>query len=507
MEYKKLCEEIEREAGRKMQTPLNFKWLSERIFERVHETVSVTTLMRMWGYRKEGGTPREATLDVLARYLGYADYWEFKNKNEEATEPADSEKDMHGAGDEEARVESVENKTAEKTRKRRLWILGGLLGIVVFIACWFFCKCGKTNEGLPAGAKDWTWVMHNPRCDVDSLNVWTYTHGGMTLEENGTLTYFMKDFNVSQVVHGLPAGEYELRVKAWHLPCNLDQARYDYEHAEDKESGTALSKAEIYAGAFTQRVKNYVSEINQETCRYENVLRFVVLDDSVRIGFRSDENRHRGSRAQADDFRLYLLRKAKTEKDFKQMTARRDSAQRVEDARPYLKAGDRIPEKLNGADAELMYNYIKNGDVVDCWMGHEAPIPQGWITEQETSSCKIVHRADVGRGFGDSDIYLEYLSDKPAKPGLLLGQHVFLEAGTYYFGAIFFAQSANWLPTDVCFAVNGYESNCPTDPMMDWRCFSITLHEAQEVTVGLWAPKGSDVRRAGICKLNVWAAI
>ena len=114
------------------------------------------------------------------------------------------------------------------------------------------------------------------------------------------------------------------------------------------------------------------------------------------------------------------------------MTARRDSAQRVEDARPYLKAGDRIPEKLNGADAELMYNYMKNGDVVDCWMGHEAPLPQGWITEQETSRCKIVHRADVGRGFGDSDIYLEYLSDKPAKPGLLLGQHVFLEAGTYY---------------------------------------------------------------------------
>ena len=277
--------------------------------------------------------------------------------------------------------------------------------------------------------------------------------------------------------------------------------------AANKESGTALSKAEIYAGAFTQRVKNYVSEINQETCRYENVLRFVVLDDSVRIGFRSDENWQRGSRAQADDFRLYLLRKAKTEKDFQQMTARRDSAQRIEDARPHLKAGDRIPKKLNGADVELMYNYMKNGDVLDCWMGHEAPIPQGWITEQETSSCKIVHRTDVGRGFGDSDIYLEYLSDKTVKPGLLLGQHVFLEAGTYYFGAIFFAQSANGMPTDVCFAVNGYESNCPADQMMDWRYFSITLHEAQEVTVGLWAPKGSDVRRAGICKLMVWAAI
>ena len=86
-------------------------------------------------------------------------------------------------------------------------------------------------------------------------------------------------------------------------------------------------------------------------------------------------------------------------------------------------------------------------------------------------------------------------------------QHVFLEAGTYYFGAIFFAQSANGMPTDVCFAVNGYESNCPADQMMDWRYFSITLHEAQEVTVGLWAPKGSDVKRAGICKLMVWADI
>ena len=96
-------------------------------------------------------------------------------------------------------------------------------------------------------------------------------------------------------------------------------------------------------------------------------------------------------------------------------------------------------------------------------MGHEAPIPEGWITEQENSRCKIVHRSDVGRGFGDSDIYLEYLSDKPAKPGLLLGQHVFLEAGTYYFGAIFFAQSANGMPTDVRFAVKGLESHCPAD--------------------------------------------
>ena len=107
---------------------------------------------------------------------------------------------------------------------------------------------------------------------------------------------------------------------------------------------------------------------------------------------------------------------------------------------------------------------------------------------------------------GDSDIFLEYRSDEPARPGLLLGQRVFLEPGTYYFAAIFFAQNEDALPSDVIFAAKGYENHCEADRMMDWRCFSITLREAQEVTVGLWAPEGSDVRCAGICKLMVWAA-
>ena len=495
-EYQQLCEAIERQMGRAMQSPLDFKWLSERIFERVHETLSPTTLMRLWGYRT-GVVPRQATLDILARFLGYEDYREFLNKSKETTESRNGE---------EAKVESDEGSRGGKRRKLRWWILGGVTFAVAVGVWWLFGKCWKANTDMPAGAEDWTCTIRNPQCDTDSLDVWTFAQGGRPLEEDGTLAYYMKDFDAYQIIHGLPAGEYELRARAWHLPSNSEKALYDYEHTEDKENGTALSRAEIYAGPFAQRVKNYMSEVNQENASYENVLHFVVLEDSIRIGFRSNENFQRFSRAQADDFRLYLLRRATTEEDYRQMEALRDSAQRVDDTCPHPKTGDRIPLTFNGMDVDCLYNYPKNGKVRDCWKGHEEPLPEGWISEQEACRCWLVHRTDVCRGMGDSDIYLEYRSDKPAKPGLLIGQRVFLEAGTYYLTAIYFAQSEDGQQTNVCFAAKGFESSCPSDPMMDWRYFTITLREPQEVTVGLWAPEGCNVRRAGISALVVWSA-
>lgn len=504
-DYQQLCDAIERQVGRTMQTPLDFKWLSERIFERVHETISSTTLMRLWGYRT-GVVPRQATLDIMARFLGYADFREFLNKSKETSDSLSEEGKSHDVENEKAKEKIDEKRCEGKRWKQKLWIAGVIILVVVISSLWLFGKCGNTNTDLPAGAEDWTWKLRNPQCDSDSLDVWTFDQGGRPLDENGTLSYFMKDFDVYQVIYDLPAGEYELRVKAWHLPYDTVKALYEYENVEDKKDGTALSRAEIYAGPFAQWVKNYVSELNMENSNYENVLHFVVLEDSVRIGFRSSENWQRLSRTQADDFRLYLLRRATTEEDYRQMEALRDSAQRVDDTRPHPKAGDRIPQIFDGKIADLLYDRIKNGDVTDCWQGHEAPMPEGWTTEQDASRCRMVNRTDVGRGMGDSDIYVEYRSDEPAKPGLLIGNRVFLEAGTYHFGAIFFAQGNNGLPTNVRFAAKGYESSCPTDPMMDWRCFTITLHEAQEVTVGLWGPEVCNVRRAGICKLMVWAA-
>lgn len=492
-DYQQLCEAIERQMGRTMQSPLDFKWLSERIFEHVHETISPTTLMRLWGYRA-GVVPRQATLDIMARFLGYEDYREFKSKNQETPDSLDDER------------KNNEKRCGGKYWKQRWWIAGMIILVAVVGTWWLFGKCGNTDTNMPAEAEDWTWKLRNPQCDTDSLDVWTFDLGGRPLDEDGTLAYYMKDFDAYQVIYGLPAGEYELRVKAWHMPSDKEKALYDYENIEDKEDGTALSRAEIYAGPFTQRIKNYMSEVNQENSSYENVLHFAVLEDSVRIGFRSSENWQRFCCAKADDFRLYLLRRANTEEDYRQMEALRDSAQRMDDARPHPKAGDHIPLAFNGMDVDLLYNYPKNNKVVNCWKGHEEPLPDGWISEQEASCCWLVHRTDVGQGMGDSDIYLEYRSEKPAKPGLLIGQRVFLEAGTYYLTAIFFAQGENEMPTNVSFAAKGHKNSCQASRLMDWQYFPITLHEAQEVTVGLWAPEGCNVRRAGITGIVVWAA-
>ena len=75
-EYRKLCTEIERKVGKSMQTPMDFEWLGEKIEVKVKEHISASTLMRIWGYR-QGVSTRQTTLDVLAHFLGYADYVTF----------------------------------------------------------------------------------------------------------------------------------------------------------------------------------------------------------------------------------------------------------------------------------------------------------------------------------------------------------------------------------------------------------------------------------------------
>lgn len=76
-EYKALCEAVEQKAGKAIQTPVDFEWLEMQIEKKTKEQVSASTLMRVWGYRKEEVSTRQSTLDILARYLGYADYVTF----------------------------------------------------------------------------------------------------------------------------------------------------------------------------------------------------------------------------------------------------------------------------------------------------------------------------------------------------------------------------------------------------------------------------------------------
>ena len=71
--YQQLIKDIEAAIKRRPSTPKDFEQLSERIFMRLNEHLSATTLMRLWGYLPEKVEPRQSTLDILVRFLGYRD--------------------------------------------------------------------------------------------------------------------------------------------------------------------------------------------------------------------------------------------------------------------------------------------------------------------------------------------------------------------------------------------------------------------------------------------------
>ncbi len=70
----KLKKEITRIVGKSPQTPRDFEDLSEHIYNRTGEMLSPTTLKRLFGYLKEPVKTRVATLHILARFVGYANY-------------------------------------------------------------------------------------------------------------------------------------------------------------------------------------------------------------------------------------------------------------------------------------------------------------------------------------------------------------------------------------------------------------------------------------------------
>ena len=74
-----LRREIETAVNRRLATPKDFDALREMIFSRLHILVSATTLKRIWGYIDDNVSTRRGTLDILARYLGYADFEAFAN--------------------------------------------------------------------------------------------------------------------------------------------------------------------------------------------------------------------------------------------------------------------------------------------------------------------------------------------------------------------------------------------------------------------------------------------
>ena len=85
---------IEQTIGRRVKTPKDFTFLASCIFDKMGETLSTSTLKRVWGYLPGYATIRPSTLDLLARFVGYTDWDQFveqqQNKTPDSTTPSDS---------------------------------------------------------------------------------------------------------------------------------------------------------------------------------------------------------------------------------------------------------------------------------------------------------------------------------------------------------------------------------------------------------------------------------
>jgi len=72
-----LKKETESKADRRMRTPMDFDFLSLKIKETIGDTVSPSTIKRLWGYVSSSHIPNESTLSVFARFIGYKEWKEF----------------------------------------------------------------------------------------------------------------------------------------------------------------------------------------------------------------------------------------------------------------------------------------------------------------------------------------------------------------------------------------------------------------------------------------------
>ena len=69
-----------RQVGRTMESPADFEYLSEQIQHATGDYLSPTTLKRLFGYIPQSGTPRPATLAILARFAGFTGWQDYLDK-------------------------------------------------------------------------------------------------------------------------------------------------------------------------------------------------------------------------------------------------------------------------------------------------------------------------------------------------------------------------------------------------------------------------------------------
>ena len=73
-----LLDAVEKKYGAPLLSTNDFNVLSALLKFEGRETLSASTLKRLWRYVSQETTPRKATLDVLARFVGYKDFRDYR---------------------------------------------------------------------------------------------------------------------------------------------------------------------------------------------------------------------------------------------------------------------------------------------------------------------------------------------------------------------------------------------------------------------------------------------
>ncbi len=76
-DFERLKEEVEKVVGRKIKAPRDFDFLARQVAGYMGDTISVSTLKRMWGYVATQCKPSKFNLDLLSRMVGYLDWDSF----------------------------------------------------------------------------------------------------------------------------------------------------------------------------------------------------------------------------------------------------------------------------------------------------------------------------------------------------------------------------------------------------------------------------------------------
>lgn len=72
-----LCRSVERKFQMEMTSPRDFTLLARSIVRETGDSLSSTTLKRIWGYFPDGTRPLHSSLSILARYVGFSSWAQF----------------------------------------------------------------------------------------------------------------------------------------------------------------------------------------------------------------------------------------------------------------------------------------------------------------------------------------------------------------------------------------------------------------------------------------------